>query len=139
MSRFPSSRRVAKGFTLVETIIVMVVVGIAAATISILVSNIFTHQDDNKTLQVGMKLLEECAEQVLTSHRAGALNKTCSAFDGFNAPVVDDTTTAYTGTGGPTGSPECPTGKTCKIVTITVSTNPGNDALNPVSLLLVGS
>lgn len=126
-----------QGFTLVETIVVMVVVAIAAAGITTMTGNIFTHQDDNKTLQVGMKVAQECAEQVLATHRAGALNKNCSAFEGFNIPVVNDAAT-YTGN-GLLGSPECPTGKTCKIVTITVSTSVGNDSLTPITLFLVGS
>lgn len=153
MRRFPSFLLVAKGFTLIETIIVMVVVGIAAATISILVSNIFTHQDDNKTLQVGMKLLEECAEQVLATRRATGPGlgygetpncDTLGGFNGFKAPAVKSVAVTITGNfdvgtagctgGGPCG---CPTGGSCKLVTIAVTTTAG-DELFPVTLLLVG-
>lgn len=116
------------GFTLVETIVVMVVMAIAAAGISVMSGNIFESQDDNTTLQVGMKVAQECAEQVLATHRRGAVNVTCPAFGGYTTAVATQT---YTGSGIAT----CPTGKTCTIYVITTSL--GGDAMTPLRVMLV--
>lgn len=146
-----------RGFTLIETIIVMVVVAFAAVAIAMMTGKIFDSQGDNKTLQVGMKLLEECAEQVLATRRATAtgyssLSATSSpiscggnlqAFPGFNAPTVKSVAVTLSGT-FPSGTPGCsnlpcgcPTGGSCKLVTIAVTTT-GGDELSTVTLLLVG-
>lgn len=147
--RHPASR----GFTLVESIIVLVVLGIAAVTVATLSGDIFTRQGDNKTLQVGVQLMQECAEQVLATRRASAtgytLTPSCSnlqGFSGFDAPAVKSFATTTTGSfpsntpgcptaaGGPCG---CPPGGSCKLVTISVKTVAG-DELAPLTLLLVG-
>ena len=117
-----------QGFTLVETIIVMVVVAIAAAGISIMTGNIFNSQDSNTTLQVGMKVAQECAEQVLATHRRGAVNVNCPAFGSYTTVV---TTQPYTDSGIAT----CPTGKTCTIYVITTSLS--GDAMTPLRVMLV--
>lgn len=121
-----------RGFTLVETIIVMVVVAIAAAGITIMTGNIFSSQEDNTTLQVGMKVAQECAEQVLATHRRGAVNAVCPPFGGYTTVV---TMPAYTGDTGSTPDNTCPTGKTCTIATITTSL--GGDAMTPLRVMLV--
>ncbi|MDP1527215.1 MAG: type II secretion system protein [Rhodocyclaceae bacterium] len=129
----------SRGFTLVESIIVLVLLSIAAASIATLSGNIFHGEDDNRDLQTGIKLMQECAEQVLATRRATAdfsnftpacPSGTLPAFSGFSVPAVT-TTSPYTGTG-------CPAGAQCKLVTISVNT-PGGDTLPPLTLLLVGS
>ncbi len=57
------------GFTLIETLMVVVVLGVAAATIVTLQGNIFVGQGANKDMQVGVHLMQECAEQVLAIRR----------------------------------------------------------------------
>ena len=59
----------ARGFTLVESIIVLVVLGIAAVAMISLQGNIFYSQSSSKDIQVGAQLMQECAEQILAMRR----------------------------------------------------------------------
>lgn len=87
-----------KGFTLVETLMVMVVLGIAATIIISLQGNIFQGEAANKDMQIGAQLMHECAEQVLgVRRRSPSLGYTavttsaCSGlgnYGGFGTPVV---------------------------------------------------
>jgi len=130
MQRFAGSR----GFTLIESIIVLAVLGIAAAGIASMQGNIFSGRSDNRLIEVGTQLMQECAEQVLaTRQRIGGYvlvtTSTCSSlgsFGGFSAPSV--TITADT-------SAACPAGGTCKTVVISVSK--GGSSLTPITLGLV--
>jgi prepilin-type N-terminal cleavage/methylation domain-containing protein len=127
--RFAASR----GFTLIESILVVVLLGLAAATIISMQRNIFFSQDGNRDLEVGVQLMQECAEQILAIRRqsgypvdAGACS-TLGNTGGFGAPSVnmaDDSSGAA-----------CPSGGTCSQVVISVS-KPGA-SLTPVTLELV--
>ena len=87
-----------RGFTLIETLVVMVVLGIAAATIVALQGGIFARQSSNQDLQVGAQIVQECAEQVLALRRrtpsggyAAVTPAACSALGnvgGFGVPLV---------------------------------------------------
>lgn len=124
----------SRGFTLIETIIVMVVLSIAAVAIINLQGNVFYGQSNNKDLQVGAQLLQECAEQVIAVRRKSGLNavttSTCNAlgnYGGFGVPLItitDDNTGVA-----------CPTGGNCKQVMITLSK--GGSSLTPVTIELV--
>ena len=135
MRLFKSFHMVASsGFTLVETIIVMVVLSIAAVAIINLQGNVFNGQSGNKDLQVGVQLLQECAEQIIAVRRKSGFNSvdtsTCSAlgnYGGFGAPII-------TLTADNTGA-ACPTGGTCNKAVITLSK--GGSSLTPVTLELV--
>lgn len=132
-----------QGFTLVETIIVLVVVAIAAAGITVMTGNIFSSQEDNKTLQVGLKNAQECAEHIVAMRRRASTNfssftPSCpmSAVTGFVTP--DISFKRQSDTGGPT----CPPGTTaCMLITISPRASVGGggtDELTPIFLLLVG-
>jgi prepilin-type N-terminal cleavage/methylation domain-containing protein len=132
--RFAGSR----GFTLVESIIVLVALSIAAATIISMQGNIFFGQSANKDLEVGVQLMQECAEQILATRRqsgytavnTGTCNVTTITADipgGFRAPSVDlkdasDTTIATCAS------------STC---TATISISKGSAKLAAVTLRLV--
>jgi len=87
-----------RGFTLIETLAVMVLLGIAAATVITLQGAVFTRQSENKDLQVGVQLLQECGEQILALRRhvpgpgyAAVTTSACSLLGnvgGFGVPVV---------------------------------------------------
>lgn len=135
MRLFKSFHMVASsGFTLIETIIVMVILSIAAVAIINLQGNVFNGQSNNKDLQVGAQLLQECAEQVIAVRRKSGLNavttSTCNAlgnYGGFGVPII---TIAADNTGA-----VCPTGGTCNQVMITLSK--GGSSLTPVTVELV--
>ena len=133
----------SSGFTLVESIIVLVVLAIAAVAIVSLQGNIFTGQSDNKDLQVGVQLMQECAEQILairqkngysdsslTDRSAATSNCSGMTVTGYSAATV----TITSGNSSTTGMAACPTstGTDCKLVSIT------EGGLTPVTLMLVG-
>lgn len=127
--RFACSR----GFTLVESIIVLVALSIAAVAIISMQGNIFYGQSGNKDIQVGLQLMQECAEQILAKRRqsgyASVDQNTCGTlgnYGGFGAPSVTITSDA---------SAACPNGGTCKKVVISVSKT--GASLTPVTLELV--
>lgn len=130
-------RRFVRGFTLIETLIVMVVLGIAAVTIASLTGNLFVGQAANRDMVVGTQLMQECAEKILALRRSS----------GFDAPALDSTSTAnaycsVTGVTTPVvtltkGSspsiPACPStaADSCKLVSIS------QGGMTPIVLLLV--
>jgi len=131
---------VAAGFTLLEVIIVMVIIGIAATAVLTMVANLSNRQTDNSDLQVGAQLLQECGEYIVAQHRRDktfyvsqlASSATCfglSSFGGFGQPNV--VVTAMTA-----GSDGCPASPAeCKLVTITVTKS--GTSLNPLNIMLV--
>src|SRR6185369_5915463 len=117
-------KRIARGFTLVEALMVVLVLGIAASAIMSMQGGLFAQQTTLSTSQVQAQLQQECAEQILAVRRFvgdgfDSINSTSyganacggiTALSGFTvaSAVVTD---PYTGTG-------CPTNYSCKLVTI---------------------
>lgn len=131
--RFPASG----GFTLVESIIVLVLLGIAAVTIVSMQGNIFYGQSGNKDLQVGVQLLQECAEQILARRRRQGYTSvgatTCSSpgnYGGFGAPNI----TLTDGNGASVTS--CAGGSSTCTAVISISLSAGGADLTPVTLQL---
>jgi len=140
--KHPLFRTVSRGFTLVESIIVLVMLGLAAATIATMSGNLSSRQTENQDWQIGLKLMQECAEHFLAKRRATAnfstfvpsctdlpalpSNLTARGFSNATATPTDP----YTSTG-------CPSGRTCKLVTVTVAMPAGGGNLTPLTLLLV--
>jgi prepilin-type N-terminal cleavage/methylation domain-containing protein len=131
----PHRVAVSRGFTLIESIIVLVVLSVAAAAIVTMQGNIFKGQADNKDIQVGAQLMQECAERVLAIRRqsnsayASVTTSACSGlgnFGGFGVPVVtlrDDSNTSVT---------TCAS-TTC---TATITIGKGGSNLAPITLRL---
>ncbi len=122
------------GFTLVESIIVLVVLGIAAVGIISLQGRIFSGQSDIKNIQIGVQLMQECAEQVLAVRRQSGFSavntNTCSTLGntgGFGPPSVTVTPD--------NGGAACPSGGICNKVEITLSKD--GASLTPITLMLV--
>ena len=122
----------SRGFTLVETILVIVLLAVVAVGITSIQGTLFSGVATVKGLQVRTALMMECAEQVLAVRRINgyaAANTTTNAcgglttFAGYTVPSVTFTD-PYTGTG-------CPTNGICKLVSITQS------GMTPLTLLLV--
>jgi prepilin-type N-terminal cleavage/methylation domain-containing protein len=131
----------SSGFTLIESIIVVVLLSLAAAAIISMQGNIFYGQSGNRDLEVGVQLMQECAEQVMAMRRqsgyAAVDASTCNAVgtlsgSGFDAPSVTVTTEVGVGAVGEA----CPNGSTCTKVVISVNKT-GGASLTPVTLELV--
>jgi prepilin-type N-terminal cleavage/methylation domain-containing protein len=126
-----------RGFTLFETIIVLVLVGTAAVGLIAMQGSLFKNRTAIDDMQVRVGLMQGCAEQVLAIRRyAGdgyaAVDTTLpafascgglSAFGSFAVPRVD-ITDPYTG-------PACPANGICKTVSISL------DDMTPLTLMLV--
>jgi prepilin-type N-terminal cleavage/methylation domain-containing protein len=117
-----STRLNHRGFTLVEVIIVMVILSIAAVAIGKIVGGIFTGRTSVNEAQVRTQMVTECLEQVITVKRQDGFDEltngarfgsnncdSLSAQTGANPPSVSSVT--YTGSA-------CPTGAICRVVTI---------------------
>lgn len=136
-----------RGFTLIESIIVIVTLAIAAVGIIALNSNIFMGRESNRKLQVGSALMQECAEKILATRRENgyehaSLAQTTdnqvicagTAVTDYVAPVV----TITPGNSNTLGTSACPfndvsdtDANDCKQVSIT------QDGMTPILLLLV--
>ena len=119
------------GFTLIETVIVLMVLGVAAVAIVTLQGNIFKGAAETKSTQVSIQLLQECAEKILGTRRnlgfaaAQLQSDICANVTsaGFGAPTVTITSgsnTSLANGGGTALIPACPTATkdSCKLVTI---------------------
>lgn len=136
----PRPRFKTGGFTLVELLIVMVVLGIAAVTIASLSANLFRGQTESRALAVGTPLMQECAELLLAKGRADfadadlasstAATTACGTISqsGYSAPVV----TVTAGHSSTSGLSACPfsSGSDCKRVSVS------QDGLAPLVFML---
>lgn len=136
--RSPTRSRVS-GFTLLELLMVMVLLGVAAVAIASLSAHLFSGQSASRDLVVGTQLLQECAEQVLavrrnkgytavTTSACSGLNLSPDNLGGFGVPSV-----ALAVTGDP-GAPSPVTACTSasSFCTVTVSVGKDGTSLAPV-------
>ena len=137
----------ARGFTLLEMVIVIVLMGIAASAVVRMVSQVTAGTSENSTLQVGGQLLQECGEWILANHRRDknfytdvltvGTSSNCfsgpSAYSGFSTPSVTvtdisgDATYCPTAVGGAAGE--------CKQAVVTLTS--GSTSLNSMSIVVV--
>ena len=134
-------RRVQAGFTLIEIVVIILILGIASAAVIKMVGQVASGGTDNQTLQVGSTLLQECAEWVVANHRRDksfydsvlivGTSTNCfsgpSSYGGFDQPIVTITDIS--------GTSSCPSGSSCKQAVFSIS-NSGT-ALNPINLIVV--
>lgn len=141
--------RPSSGFTLIEAVIVIIMLGIAGAAVVMLQGSMFSQRELTRDQQIGVQLQQECAERYLMIRQrlrynhpllnAGTYTQ-CADLPAFSSPLMGGTfsmavtITAATAGGAPPNP--CPTGRTCKRVTIAVS-KPAGLALAPITLLLV--
>lgn len=131
--------KLPRGFSLVELIIAMVALGVAATVIVSLQAQVVRGQGANNDLVIGSQLLQECAEKILATRRRAAngyvsvvSSANCGGLAGlsdFAAPSVNVTDVDNS------SNAACPIGASCKLVVISVTK--GGASLAPASLLLV--
>jgi prepilin-type N-terminal cleavage/methylation domain-containing protein len=131
-------RRPSRGFTLIETIIAMVVMGIAAAGLIAMQGRMFNGISTVKDMQVDSRLMLECAEQVLARRRFAEDGfSAVVAANGFGAnqcgglPALSGFTVPSVSITEPFTGAACPSGYSCKTVTIS------QGGLAAMTLLLV--
>jgi prepilin-type N-terminal cleavage/methylation domain-containing protein len=134
--RFASLR----GFTLIESVIVLVVLSVAAAVIIKMQGAIFYGQSQNQNLEVGARLMLACAEHILTTRQRQsggfAITPACdsSTFPPANygdfAPTVGISSVD-------SNTPGCP--GTCNLVTISASKSGVTAGMTPVITLMLVS
>lgn len=130
--RSPKGVARSGGFTLIESILVMTILGISAVAIVSMQGNISFGQTGNADMQVGAQLMQECAEQILAVRRqtsyAAVTSTSCSSLGSYGGFSPSVTVTTDTGAA-------CPSGATCETVVIAVSKT--GTSLTPVTLELV--
>jgi prepilin-type N-terminal cleavage/methylation domain-containing protein len=114
-------RHRSRGFTLVESIMVMLVLGIASVGIVAMQGRLFAGLDTVDGMQVSTRVMLECAEQVLAQRRHtedGYANVVITNGNGGNlcadVPGGPSVTVVEPFTGA-----ACPTDFTCKTLAIT--------------------
>ncbi len=143
--------RLPKGFTLIEVVVAVLVLGSAAAAMVILVGVLFVQRDQTHAQHQGVALMQECAERILMTRRGNvyaSLNPNiCSTVVdmGFDPPTVVVGTPyagppATPGTTNPTSCTLpagcCPRGRVCTPIRISISKT-GGPALAPVQIQFV--
>ena len=129
MSLAMTSRQ--RGFTLMESVVALVLLGIVSVAITSLNGNLFLRSDDMRSLQQSSQLLQACVDQVI------ALRKTSGYAGPFHCDELNALPTGYALNVTLKATPDhCPSGLECKQVLVSVNQT-GGTAGNPVSLLFV--
>lgn len=130
-------KRAARGFTLIETIVAMVVLAIAATGVIAMQGKMFNNISSIKDMQVSSRLMLECAEHALAVRRHAQNGyATVAATNGFGTNACGGITalagyTVPTVTIADITSSACPSGYSCKTVTVT------QGGLNSITVMLV--
>jgi prepilin-type N-terminal cleavage/methylation domain-containing protein len=99
-----SSPKMAKGFTLIELIVTIVIMGIGAVAVTGMVSNIFKNRQSKRDTSVNTALAQECAELVLSQSRmnyASIATTNCNtmSLSGYAVPTITAVTAGNSTTG----------------------------------------
>lgn len=119
-----------RGFTLMESVIALLLLSIASLGIIHLNSNLFSRSREMRDWQEGVQIMQACLDQVVAQRHSA----------GFSAPLdcadLNALGTGYTLTVDPNAMVQyCPLGMQCKQVEITASK--GGTTSTPISILFV--
>lgn len=118
----------ARGFTLIETLVAILLLALLAVGITSLNGQLFMRSSYMRNLQIGSQLQQACLEEVLAQRKRLGYNATfsCSALDGqgFTLSAASAPSVQY-----------CPTGLSCRQISLKVSGNGIN--ASDATLLLV--
>jgi type II secretory pathway pseudopilin PulG len=115
----------AKGFTLIELVIIIMVLGISSVALVSLYGQVGSAVTINHDINSAAELAQECGEYLLAQRRNNGYAMSgisdCSALPAFNSygPPAVALTDPYSGAG-------CPAGASCKLFNINATYNTGN-------------
>lgn len=110
----------AKGFTLIEVTIAIVLLAIATAAIISLNGNLFSRSSDIQTIQKNAQLLQACADRIIGIRRASGYNALMAT--GFDASCASiSSTLSITSISTPSGCPLVTTPSYCRQLEIRVT------------------
>ena len=143
-------RQPSRGFTLIELVVVIILLGIAGAAVVMLQGSVFSQRELTRDQQIGAQLQQECAERFVVIRRTQGFNNAllqpgtysqCADLPVFGSPLLDGNfsvqVTIASRTGGAPPNP-CPVGRNCKLITISVSKSTGLQ-LKPISFQVTDS
>ena len=127
--------RRARGFTLIELIVVVIMVGAGLAAITSLYANSVTTIGAAEQLQIATEYTQQCAERVIQVKRDFGITSSAQSLDTYASPTSSPIctvlgtlpsgyartvyiTATYTGT----STSVCPNGATCRDVAVTTTT-----------------
>lgn len=125
------------GFTLIEMLIFVVLLGITAAAILSLNGGLFTNASKMREIQINVQLLQACAEQVRTSRYFSGFTQTANYYDSLCEvlPLVTPNSNKFEVSNVATVASSCPVGATCQLVEVRVNGTSGT--IGPISLQLM--
>jgi prepilin-type N-terminal cleavage/methylation domain-containing protein len=118
--------REARGFTLIELIMIMVVLGIMGAFLASTMAQLPRGLEVDTVAQTASQLAQQCSERVLARRRSSAPGQGYASIVIASDPCAGLPNLGYTVTGTVdlSGSdPPCPPLASCKQVTVTVTRN----------------
>lgn len=132
--RIPSA---ARGFTLLETVIVILILGVAATAVIRLNTGLFYSSIDSRDVQLNTQLLQACAEKISASRRLSGFIETAGFYDALceSLPIGPAGSDRFAVTTSASVGESCPTGATCQDIVIGVNGSSG--AVGPVHLQLM--
>lgn len=107
----------AQGFTLMETLVAIVLLAIVSTGVIGLNSQLFMQSANMRNLQLGTQLQQACMEQVLAQRKSSGYNTTfsCTNSGGFTLTVTSTPVNGF--------PIYCPTPLQCKSVEVGISGN----------------
>ena len=116
------------GFTLIETIMVIALLGMVSATLLSMQPKVFLAQTNARDQYVGLEQMRACAERILSVRRtsgfASVTNALCNGLGGQGAYALNPTVT-LTVDSSPTAVANCSTGTVTCTATVSIAKTSG--------------
>jgi len=127
--------RRASGFSLIELVIIIIVIGIVSAGLVRTFANTAQSMNTNETLMQATQFAQECAERAVATRQslgftAFPTNFACGNPAGFIRAVVVGN--IYAGANGTA----CPAGVNCRNIAITVTSTVNPNLASPITIML---
>jgi prepilin-type N-terminal cleavage/methylation domain-containing protein len=121
-------RRCARGFTLIETIMVIALLGMVSATLLSMQPQVFRAQTNARDQYVGLEQMRACAERILSVRRtsgfASVTTALCNGLGGQGNYALNPTVT-LTVDSSPTAVTTCSTGTVTCTATVSIAKTSG--------------